>query len=123
MKFTVQHKRYGYFGMSDTVTYEDEPEKAALFTKDSAEKLLVDIYDPRVIITEYTDEEIAQLPYTLVDTEEILKERSVAHNRELLEQHENAVEAFTEFADVIDDLNEVSELDLSGLEVPSEIQH
>ena len=79
MKFIAYHKRFGYLGMTgEDIEYKgDDKEAAALFSKESAMKLMVDVTDPRISIENLTNEDIFKLPYQLIDTDDIMKQKEL----------------------------------------------
>lgn len=124
MKFTVYHSRYGYIGMEDEPCYTDNDlQNAALFTRESAMRLLVDINDPRMVVTEMTDEQISKLPFTLKDTQKLLDiddKMKIINDRETQTMTANAMEQAENAIDTLNKTDNIKVYD-SLADVPKEL--
>lgn len=111
MKFTVYHTRYGYYGIDNNVPVykENDLSEAALFSDESSKELLVDIYDPQVIITPMTSGQIKTLPFKLFDTDEMLKTQHMESDRQALNAKIMTANTFHQIEDVIDNLNKLDD--------------
>lgn len=115
MKFTVYHTRYGYYGIDNNVPVykENNLSEAALFSDESSKELLVDIYDPQVIITPMTSGQIKTLPFKLFDTDEMLKTQHMESDRQTLNAKIMTANTLHHVEDLIDNLNKFDEQDAS----------
>ena len=111
MKFTVYHTRYGYYGIDNNVPVykENDLSEAALFSNESSKELLVDIYDPQVIITPMTSGQIKTLPFKLFDTDEMLKTQHMESDRQAQNAKMMTANTFHQIEDVIDNLNKLDD--------------
>lgn len=111
MKFTVYHTRYGYYGIDNDVPVykENDLSEAALFSNESSKELLVDIYDPQVIITTMTTGQIEALPFELFDTDEMLKNQHMENDRQAQNAKMMTANTFHQIEDVIDNLNKLDD--------------
>ena len=111
MKFTVYHTRYGYYGIDNNVPVykENDLSEAALFSDESSKELLVDIYDPQIIITPMTSGQIKTLPFKLFDTDEMLKTQHMESDRQALNAKIMTANTFHQIEDVIDNLNKLDD--------------
>lgn len=109
MKFTVYHTRYGYYGIDNNVPVykENDLSEAALFSNESSKELLVDIYDPQVIITTMTTGQIEALPFELFDTDEMLKNQHAEKDKQAQNAKIMTANTFHQIEDVIDNLNKL----------------
>lgn len=109
MKFTVYHTRYGYYGIDNNVPVykENDLSEAALFSNESSKELLVDIYDPQVIITTMTTGQIEALPFELFDTDEMLKNQHAEKDKQTQNAKIMTANTFHQIEDVIDNLNKL----------------
>lgn len=121
MKFIVYHTHYGYYGIDNGVPVykENDLSEAALFSNESAKELLVDIYDPQVIITTMTNDQIEALPFELFDTDEMLKTQHMEKDKQAQNAKIMTANTFHQLEDVIDNLNKIDNqevnLQLDGL--------
>lgn len=124
MKFTVYHTRYGYYGIEDEMpVYKDNDlSEAALFSNESAKELLVDIYDPQIIVTPMTDKQIAKLPFELFDTDLMIQNKYQIEEQQTQESQEMTANTFHHVGNIIENLNIIDEkeliLELDDLEIP-----
>ena len=111
MKFTVYHTRYGYYGIDNDVPVykENDLSEAALFSNESSKELLVDIYDPQVIITTMTTGQIEALPFELFDTDEMIKNQHMENDRQAQNAKMMTANTFHQIEDVIDNLNKLDD--------------
>ena len=111
MKFTVYHTRYGYYGIDNNVPVykENDLSEAALFSDESSKELLVDIYDPQVIITTMTTGQIEALPFELFDTDEMIKNQHMENDRQAQNAKMMTANTFHQIEDVIDNLNKLDD--------------
>ena len=111
MKFTVYHTRYGYYGIDNDVPVykENDLSEAALFSNESSKELLVDIYDPQVIITTMTTDQIEALPFELFDTDEMLKNQHMEKDKQAQNAKIMTANTFHQIEDVIDNLNKLDD--------------
>lgn len=111
MKFTVYHTRYGYYGIDNDVPVykENDLSEAALFSNESSKELLVDIYDPQVIITTMTTGQIEALPFELFDTDEMIKNQHMENDRQAQNAKIMTANTFHHVEDVIDNLNKLDD--------------
>ena len=111
MKFTVYHTRYGYYGIDNNVPVykENDLSEAALFSNESSKELLVDIYDPQVIITTMTTGQIEALPFELFDTDEMIKNQHMENDRQAQNAKMMTANTFHQIEDVIDNLNKLDD--------------
>ena len=124
MKYIIYHARYGYIGMGTDPEYKDvDISEAALFTEESAKRLLVDMKDPNMVITPMTDDAISKLPFTLVDTQDMLdmedNKKEATHD----EYQQMTANAMSIMSDEIDNLNDEITLDLSELNHENALSH
>lgn len=107
-KFTVYDPRNGFFGIEDGVTtyVGDDQQRAALFTTESAKRLLVDINEPRLVLTSYTLDDLKSLPYDLLDTDNMLCQADMARNIETKNVQQMTANAFALVDEHLDDLKE-----------------
>lgn len=114
MKFTVYHTRYGYYGIDNNVPVykENDLSEAALFSTESSKELLVDIYDPQVIITTMTTGQIEALPFELFDTDEMLKNQHMENKKQAQNAKIMTANTFHQLEDVIDNLNKLDDQDV-----------
>ena len=83
--------------------------EAALFSNESSKELLVDIYDPQVIITTMTTGQIEALPFELFDTDEMIKNQHMENDRQAQNAKMMTANTFHQIEDVIDNLNKLDD--------------
>lgn len=122
MKFVVYHSHYGFVGLdgNDPEYTDNHMKNAALFTEESAMRLLVDTDDPRMIIIPLSESQIAQLPFTLLDTQALLDKQDTEFDLNTKESQEMTANAMKLMSNKIDtlgigleDLNEHTKQKLS----------
>lgn len=106
--FTVYDPRNGFFGIENGVTtyVGDDQQRAALFTTESAKRLLVDINEPRLVLTSYTLDDLKSLPYDLLDTDNRLCQADMARDIETKNVQQMTANAFALVDERLDDLKE-----------------
>lgn len=117
MKFTVYHTRYGYYGLDNGVPVymDNDMSDAALFTNESAKELLVDIFDPQVVITTLTDAQIKALPFKLIDTDDYIKQQAEKLEYEAQNAQIMTANTFQHVEDIIDNLNHIDTANIGHL--------
>lgn len=111
--FTVYDPRNGFFGIENGVTayVGDDKQSAALFTTESAKRLLVDIDDPRLVLTSYTPDDLKSLPYDLLNTDDMLRQADMARDVETKNMQQMTANAFALVDDRLNDLKEEDAID------------
>ena len=106
--FTVYDSWTGFFGIENGITtyVGDDKQRAALFTKESAKRLLVDINDPKVVLTSYTPDDLKSLPYDLLDTDNMLRQADMARDIETKNVQQMTANAFALVDERLNDLKE-----------------